>query len=162
MEKVIINSYEEFEKFGIEIVNFFISSINFPDEDFHVINNILGEKAAFDIIGEDHYTIQRTFDVMQTPAGNEGGNLTTAGIGLGLGAGAGIAVGNNFTNVASGVMNTSANSKTCQKCGSLNAEGVKFCPNCGSSLQKKICPNCHHENMPGVKFCCQCGTKLEG
>ena len=188
--KVKEQLYEEFERFGIEIVNFFISSINFPDEDFHVINNILGEKAAFDIIGEDHYTIQRTFDVMQTAAGNEGGNLTTAGIGLGLGAGAGIAVGNNFTNVASGAINTSANSKACQKCGSLNTkdvkfcsscgenlvtkktecfsckafvdDNVKFCPNCGSSLQKKICPNCHHENMPGVKFCCQCGTKLEG
>jgi membrane protease subunit (stomatin/prohibitin family) len=181
----------EFERFGIQIVNFYISSVNFPDEDFDTVNKILGEKAAFDIIGDNRYNVKRSFDVMQTAAGNEGsGNLATAGIGLGLGAGAGIAVGNTFANAAGSVMNTPAKKTPCQKCGELNVEGVKFCsycgekasaekiecyscktliegnvkfcPNCGCSISKKICSNCHTENLPGTKFCSECGTKLEG
>lgn len=181
----------EFERFGIEVVNFYIDSINFPDEDFETINKILGEKAAFDIIGDNRYNVKRSFDVMQTAAGNEGGgNLASAGIGIGLGAGAGVAVANNFANSVGGVMNTSTKTVACKKCGALNQEGVKFCsncgekatitkiecyscktliddnmkfcPNCGCSMMKKICKSCHTENFPGTKFCTECGTKLEG
>ncbi len=183
--------FMEFERFGIEVVNFYISSINFPEEDFNTINTILEEKAAFDIIGDNRYNVKRSFDVMQSAADNEGGgNLATAGIGLGLGAGAGIAVGNNFATAASSVTNTPAKTVTCQKCGTENSEGakfcsgcgnkvatakiecysckalvddnMKFCPNCGSSMLKKTCTNCHTENLPGTKFCSECGTKLEG
>lgn len=181
----------EFERFGISIVNFYISSVNFPDEDFNVINKILGEKAAFDIIGDNRYNVKRSFDVMDTAAGNEGGgNLATAGIGLGLGAGAGIAVGNTFANAAGSVMNTPAKGIPCKKCSAINEEGVKFCsncgeklatakiecyscktlvdntarfcPECGSSLLKKVCSACNSENLPGAKFCIECGSKLEG
>lgn len=181
---------KEFERFGIEIVNFYISSVNIPDEDFAVVNKILEEKAAFDIIGEDRYNVKRSFDVMETAAGNEGGgNLATAGIGIGIGAGAGMAVGNNFATAAGNVMTTSAKSITCKKCGTMNPEGVKFCsncgeklatskiecysckalieenmkfcPNCGAPMQKKICRNCKTENLPGTKFCSECGTRLE-
>jgi len=181
----------EFERFGILIVNFYISSVNFPDEDFATVNKILGEKAAFDIIGDNRYNVKRSFDVMESAASNEGGgNLATAGIGLGLGAGAGIAVGNSFASSAGSIINTPAKTIACKKCGMMNADGVKFCsncgekiqivkiecsscktlvdenmkfcPNCGCSMLKKICSGCHAENLPGTKFCCECGTKLEG
>ncbi|QAA31351.1 SPFH domain-containing protein [Clostridium manihotivorum] len=181
----------EFDRFGIEIINLFITSINFPDEDFDMINKILGEKAAFDIIGDSRYNVKRSFDVMETAAGNEGsGNLVSAGIGVGLGAGAGIAVGNNFMATAENNINTSGKSVACRKCNTLNREGdkfcsncgeklstekiecyscktlidgnMKFCPNCGCSMMKRICSNCSKENLPGTKFCSECGTKLEG
>lgn len=180
----------EFERFGVKIINFYINSINFPEEDFAMINKILGEKAAFQIIGDNRYSVKRSFDVMQTAAGNEGGgNLAAAGIGIGIGAGAGLAVGNTFAAAANNAVNTSAKTIACQ-CGTMNAEGVKFCtncgakisaakiechscstlvddnvkfcPNCGCSLQKKTCPSCQTENLPGTKFCQECGTKLEG
>lgn len=181
----------EFYRFGINIINFYISSINFPDEDFDVINKILGEKAAFDIIGDNRYNIKRSFDVMETAASNEGGgSIASAGIGLGLGAGAGLAVGNTFATAAGSVMNTPAKTIACRKCGFAIQEGVKFCsncgekaslakvecssckglvdenakfcPSCGSSMQKRVCPNCNTESLPGIKFCPECGTKLEG
>lgn len=179
----------EFERFGIEIVNLYISSINFPDEDFTTINKILGERAAFDIIGDNRYNVKRSFDVMETAAGNESpGNLATAGIGLGLGTGAGIAVGNNFAHAAGSVVNTPGKTNPCSSCGFMNQQGVKFCsecgekievakmecyscktlvnenikfcPNCGISMAKKICTNCNTENLPNVKFCSECGNKL--
>lgn len=181
----------EFHQFGIEIINFYISSINFPDEDFDRISEILEEKAAFNIIGDNRYNIKRSFDVMQTAAGNESaGNLASAGIGIGVGAGAGLAVGNSFANAASSVINTPQRTIPCRKCGAFNGEdvkfcsncgekivtakiqcyacnalvddGIRFCPNCGAAMAKKMCPSCGIENKPGAKFCSECGTKMEG
>lgn len=180
----------EFERFGIEIVNFYLASINFPDEDFATINKILGEKAAFDIIGDNRYNVKRSFDVMETAANNESvGNIATAGIGLGIGTGAGLAVGNTFTNAAGSIMNTPPKSLSCTRCGIMNSEGtkfcsncgeklavvktecyscrtlvddnMKFCPNCGNSMAKRFCPNCNKKNAPGAKFCPECGIKIE-
>jgi len=42
----------EFNRFGLKVVNFYVQSINFPDEDFEEINKILRDKASFDIIGD--------------------------------------------------------------------------------------------------------------
>ena len=190
-ELVMERLSEEFDRFGIKIVDFYISSINFPDEDFAAINKILSEKAAFDIIGDNRYNVKRSFDVMETVAGNEGGgNMATAGMGFGLGAGAGMSMAQTFSTMTGNVMNMSVKTISCRKCGSMNTEGVKFCsncgeklatakiecyscktlvddnvkfcPNCGASMKKKICPSCHTENLPGTKFCSECGTKLEG
>lgn len=180
----------EFERFGIEIVNFFLSSVNFPDEDFETINKILGEKAAFDIIGDNRYNVKRSFDVMETAAGNEGsGSLAAAGIGIGLGAGAGVAVGGAFAGAAGSVVNTPAKKAVCRKCGAENAEnarfcsgcgekialtqvkchscgesvdeGMRFCSMCGASMAPVICPGCKKECDPGTRFCPMCGTKFE-
>lgn len=181
----------EFERFGISVVNFFVTSVNFPDEDFEMINRILGEKAAFDIIGDNRYNVKRSFDVMETAAGNEGGgNIAAAGIGLGLGAGAGLAVGNAFAGNAGSVLNVSNQGAACHKCGTNNPASskfcggcgerlmppqiecrscftlvdsqMKFCPECGNSLHKKTCPNCEHENSAEARFCSECGTNLGG
>ena len=48
---------------------------------------------------------------------------------------------------------------TCPSCGHENAEGQKFCGECGSALQAG-CPSCGAENPPGQRFCGQCGTPL--
>lgn len=63
----------EFEKYGFTVANFFIQSINFPDEDFEKINKILEDKAAFEIMGDGRYTTKRSFDVYEGAANNESG-----------------------------------------------------------------------------------------
>lgn len=155
----------EFERFGINIMNFYISSVNFPDEDFENINKILEQKATFDIIGDNRYNVQRSYDVMEKAASNEGGgNFATAGIGLGLGAGAGMVVGNTFANTVGNVMNpaTSKVTKACKKCGTMNSEEDKFCSNCGEklALEKIECYACKTLVDDNVKFCPNCGTSL--
>lgn len=179
----------EFERFGIDIINFYLSSINFPDEDFDMINKLLGEKAAFDIIGENRYNVKRSFDVMEAAAGNEvGGSMAAAGMGFGLGAGGGMAIGNTFAQTAGTVMHNAVGGPSCKACGHANEVGAKFCgncgdklskeqiecyscqtlvdedakfcSNCGSSMMSKPCPGCNKENKPGTKFCAECGTKL--
>lgn len=50
-EKVKEQISPEFEKYGFTVANFYIQSINFPNEDFEKINKTLEDKAVFGIIG---------------------------------------------------------------------------------------------------------------
>ena len=51
--------------------------------------------------------------------------------------------------------------RTCSVCGYENADGTKFCQECGSKLGvKNLCPSCGTENPNGVKFCQECGTRM--
>ncbi len=53
--------------------------------------------------------------------------------------------------------------RTCPSCGHENAEGTKFCQECGAKLgvSGKTCPSCGHNNPVGTKFCQECGSKLD-
>lgn len=96
----------EFNKYGIELINFDFISINFPEEDPSVVKlkNAKDLAAKISIIGRDVYQMDRSFDVLDKSAQNENGlvgNLMGAGIGLGVGLGAGNQMGN-----ISGALNT--------------------------------------------------------
>ncbi len=55
---------------------------------------------------------------------------------------------------------------TCTACGAVNAEGTKFCFECGNKLEAPVqatvpvCPNCGNEIADGLKFCGECGTRI--
>ncbi len=157
---------EEFNRFGLKVVNFYIQSINFPDEDFEEINRILEQKASFDIIGDQRYVTKRSFDAIDLAAANEGGTagtFTGAGVGLGLGVGLGGAMGgltSNITTAAPGA--PAAGQKVCPGCGTANVAAAAFCCACGTKMTPEgiKCPNCAYENMAGSKFCISCGTAL--
>ena len=53
------------------------------------------------------------------------------------------------------------NPKTCQKCGSPVAPGIKFCESCGAKIEAlPSCPKCGAALAPGVKFCESCGAPI--
>src|SRR6266852_1779521 len=47
----------------------------------------------------------------------------------------------------------------CANCGSENADGTKFCRECGTALAQR-CPRCAAPNPPGSRFCGECGVRL--
>src|SRR5579864_4102795 len=49
----------------------------------------------------------------------------------------------------------------CGNCGSENADGTKFCRDCGTALAQR-CPQCGAPNPPGSRFCGECGVRLTG
>src|SRR5262245_35535279 len=49
----------------------------------------------------------------------------------------------------------------CPSCGFENAAGLKFCNECGTSLNRR-CVQCGFANAPQAKFCGGCGTTLQG
>lgn len=95
----------EFSRFGIEIVNFFVMSINVPDDDPSVIKiqETMASRAEIEQLGE-YYKVKRTFDTLEKAAENEGGAagaLLSGGLGVGMGVGAGAAMGANLGSLLS-------------------------------------------------------------
>ncbi len=95
----------EYRRFGIEVVNFYVMSINVPDDDPSVlkIQEIMANRAEFEQLG-DAYRVKRTFDTLQAAAENPGGPagaLLAGGLGLGMGLGAGPAVGAQLSSALS-------------------------------------------------------------
>ena len=83
----------EFDEYGVSFKAFTIMSINVPedDESYIMLKKAKADAARRKIEGIS-YQQERSFDVMETAAGNEGGmagNLMGAGMGLGLGMGIG-------------------------------------------------------------------------
>ena len=59
--------------------------------------------------------------------------------------------------------------RSCPNCGTVNAEGCKFCCDCGTRLpeaapaqpKKRFCTGCGAEVAEGMRFCSTCGTRQE-
>ena len=94
---------EEFSKYGVKIENFYIMSINIPEDDPSVIKlkEAKDLAAKVNIAGKDVYQMERGFDVLEKAAENEGtmGGTMGAGMGMGLGFGMGNQMGNLTNNM---------------------------------------------------------------
>ncbi len=108
------------------------------------------------------YQQERSFDVAEGFAANEGagGNLASLGIGLGVMSGIGNTIGNVVNSTVNNTLNNS--NKFCSKCGAKLQANGKFCPECGANqTQKSICSKCGYQFTEPSKFCPNCGTKRE-
>lgn len=143
---------------GFYVTNFYIQSINFPDEDFEQINKILEDKAAFEIMGEGRYVTKRSFDVYEGAANNQSGvaGAFAAG-GIGMGAAMGMGASMNQT-IGNPIQKEST--KQCISCGARISFTSKFCSECGANNSERIC-GCGNKITPGDKFCSECGKKVE-
>ena len=155
----------ELEKYGIELVNFYVTSIEASENDNAVIKlkEALSKRAEMDIVGYD-YNTARSFDTLESAAKNEGSgsNLMNAGIGLGMGIGVGGQFGNQMSSVSSKIDIT--NSKKfkekikCSNCGSEIEENQKFCLECGEKIGN-FCKKCGTKlAKKSQKFCPECGA----
>jgi hypothetical protein len=93
-------------KYGVSIIEFAIMSVTFPQDDESVIKlkNAKDLAARLTITGRDVYQMERSFDVMEKAASNEGAGGQMMGLGVGLGAG--MNVGNAVGNIAGQYINT--------------------------------------------------------
>lgn len=183
-----------FSEIGLSLDNFSFHNINVPDEDLRAINEMKiqrksaqleaeGAAARMDIESaararmreREGYTYQqeKSYEVMQSAAQNEGtaSSFVGAGMGLGMGVGLGGAVGSGFNALARETMQNinapaapaqpESEAAVCQACGNKNPAGAKFCLSCGEKLaQGSKCPNCGAALPTGAKFCLECGTRL--
>lgn len=88
---------ENFHKYGISLEEFDVISINPKEDDpsFMKLKEAKDLAARVKIAGRDVYQMERSFNVLETAAGNENGNmggLMNAGMGLGIG----VTAGNNL------------------------------------------------------------------
>lgn len=158
---------EEFDRFGAEVVNFYVETITPPKDEYEKLRNYKEELS----LGGDFYTQRRSLDIMEDLAQNKAaGGLANAGAGLGMGLGLASQAGGIFQNLG-GAMNIAPNGSApqgnasagnaCPHCGASNSQGQKFCGTCGKPMVVGIqCPACGKINPVGQTFCGECGTKL--
>lgn len=109
---------EEFDRFGIELINFSCESIAPKPEEYKKLKEYKEELA----LGQDFYQQRRSLDILEKMAENQStGEIANEAIGLGMGIGAANQFSNMFANVEKNANTTSSNSQIiCPKCGSQN------------------------------------------
>jgi hypothetical protein len=89
------------ENYGLEVLEFSIQNINVPQDDPSVVKlkEAKDMAARMKIAGKDVYQMERSFNVMEHAAKNEGmgGQFMAMGAGLGAGVGVGGTMGNMFS-----------------------------------------------------------------
>ena len=164
-------------EFGVKLIKFNISSINTPEDDPAImrLKDALAKKAEMDIVGYS-YQQERSFDTMETAAGNEGAansGLMGAGIGLGMGLGVGGSMGSAMGQMGQQLDGMSSDQgKPCPKCQQMVSSDLKFCGNCGYRIDSSCvtnptasretfpCDKCGSEIIKGAKFCPNCSDPV--
>lgn len=151
--------YEEFERFGIELANFYCESIAPKPEEYEKLRGYKEELA----LGQGFYQQRRSLDILEKLAENSPSDSTAnAGIGLRMGLGATGQFGSVFSGTGQNMSVVQPHAQImCPKCGAWNNTAMKYCGNCGSKLTATvICPHCGKEVAAGSKFCGECGGAL--
>lgn len=178
-DRIAAYTREKFAQFGINISNFYINQISIDQDDLSVkqLKELMVKKAEMEVLGYT-YQQQRSFDVLENAAQNEGssGGIMGAGMGLGMGLNLGGTMGNMMGSMVQPQVATQSPAPTqpqmtpmppmgggegrfCGKCGGQIEADDKFCTQCGVMV-KKACPQCAAVAESGDKFCAGCGTSL--
>ncbi|MDD4832718.1 MAG: SPFH domain-containing protein [Clostridia bacterium] len=157
----VANVGQKFISIGLEIVNFVIENVSFPES----VEKAIDERSALGILSDKMgtYTQKKAADALGDAARNSGG---AAGmfVGMGMGQNAGSALGGAFSNISNAEdekEKVEEDMKFCSDCGAKMRVTAKFCPECGAKISgKDACPKCGAVVKKGSKFCPDCGTKL--
>jgi len=149
---------DEFEKYGLELVDFYISSITPPEE----VSKLIDQRAGMEAVGDLDKFLK--FE-MARGLGTQGGPAAT-GSGMGMAAGVGLMMPGMMTKAfapeQTELKREPVATVTCPKCHTDTPEQSRFCYRCGHQMFKQnFCPSCRHELPTEAKFCLECGFKLD-
>jgi membrane protease subunit (stomatin/prohibitin family) len=151
---------EDFDKYGMDLVDFYIRSITPPPE----VQKMIDERSGMGVVGDlDKFTQFQAAKALREAASQEGG---AAGTGVGVGAGIGMGAmipGMLQKGAAKSDEKGGEESKVinCPKCGKSVPADAKFCSYCGAKIEESFkCPECGKDIPRDSKFCPNCGKKL--
>lgn len=166
---------KNFFEYGLSLIQFNVTEISPPEKDpsYIKLKKALAKKAEMAVMGYS-YQQERTFDILDRAAANEGSGSAIMGAGLGLGMGANIGnmIGGAMGGIASNIQtDPEIHSKKvpaviCPNCGEVLPPKTRYCPKCGQRIESNIeegmvkCPNCGNV-VPKGKFCLECGCQLQ-
>lgn len=147
----------EFEKYGLTMVDFFISSITPPDDVSQMIDQRSGLEAVGDLDKFLKYEMARGLG-SSTGAG-------PAGAGMGMAAGVGLMMpamlNKVFAPEQTELKRVPIATVTCPKCHTDTPEQSRYCYRCGHQMViQNLCPACNKELPTEANFCLHCGYKL--
>ncbi|MCC6159915.1 MAG: SPFH domain-containing protein [Deltaproteobacteria bacterium] len=151
----------DFEKLGLELVDFYINAVTPPEE----VQKKIDERAGMAALGDmNRYTQYKAAEALGAAASNPGGG------GL-AGAGVALALGVEMAKSLSGAINppvaapaqaapASGPTVACPACQAPSPAGANFCAQCGAKIPKSaFCTQCGAAIPAGAKFCPGCGQK---
>lgn len=159
---------EDFRKYGLELVDFFVNSITPPEE----VQRMIDERSSMGAVGDVDRFMRFKAAKAIGDAATSGGNTATAGpaaAGMGLGVGAGLGM------MVPGFMMQAMHKGQaipvpreemvqvvdCHKCQGKVPVNARFCPNCGSQMVVELrCPKCSRVLPAEAKFCMHCGAQI--
>lgn len=149
---------KDFSKYGLELIDFYVTSITPPDE----VQKMIDEKSSMKAVGD----LDKFLKYSLAKAMGSGGDLTQAGAGMGIGAGVGMIMPaylqGAFSPGQRDLKNEPIPTVTCPKCGAETPENSRFCYKCGHQMVAiNVCPNCDAELPVEANFCHNCGKKLD-
>ena len=155
---------EDFDRYGLELVDFYINSITPPED----VQKVIDERSGMAAVGDmNQYMRFKAARAVGDAAKQEGGS---AGEGMGLGMGAGL--GMMLPGMVAQAMQAgqqqpqqagapAAGTIACSKCNAQLPGGSQFCSSCGTKVVSAVqCPKCNNQVPAGSKFCSSCGTSL--
>ena len=150
---------DEFTKYGLELIDFYITAITPPDE----VQKMIDEKSGMRAVGNLDKFLK--YEMAKAFGSSNAGGYAGAGAGIGMGAGVGLmapmmmskALAPEQTNFKEESLPT----VTCPACGADTPEESRFCYKCGHQMiSVNRCGNCGAELPADAVFCLKCGHKL--
>jgi len=149
----------EFDRYGMELLDFYISSITPPDE----VQKMLDEKSGMKAVGDLDKFLK--FEMAKALGQSGSGSPAQTGVGMGAGMGVGIMVPSLLSKALSpeqrDLKNDPLPTVTCPKCGADTPEQSRFCYKCGHQIVViNRCPKCGKDLPAEANFCMVCGLNL--
>lgn len=156
----------DFTKYGMELIDFFINSITPPAE----VQKMIDEKSGMAAVGNlDAFMKFKAAKAMGDAArgGGTAGEGAAAGMGLGIGAGLGMMIPGMMLKTMSPDDSSPERIKqrgtvNCPDCHTEVGLDARFCHRCGHQLViVKKCPQCEKNLGATANFCSSCGYNLK-
>ncbi|TAK06255.1 MAG: SPFH domain-containing protein [Candidatus Manganitrophaceae bacterium] len=156
---------EDFRKYGIELVDFYINRITPPEE----VQKMIDERAGMAAVGDiDKFMKYKAAKALGDAATSGGG---ASGMGLGVGAGMGAGVGMMIPGMIFKTLGREIGTPEeliskglvqCPECHGEVSFDSRFCSHCGHQMVIiKKCPRCDKNITTSAKFCPSCGLDLK-
>jgi membrane protease subunit (stomatin/prohibitin family) len=155
---------QDFQKYGLELVDLFINSITPPDEVQKMIDERSGMQAVGDLDSFLKFKASKALGDAAKAEGGVAGSAAASGMGLGVGAGMGMMLpGILLKSMEEGSKTTPSRKKLeCPKCYAKIPFEARFCPSCGHQILKlNKCLQCGKDLPLEANFCMVCGAKIE-
>jgi len=148
----------EFEKYGLELVDFYISSITPPEE----VSRMIDQRSGMEAVGD----LDKFFKYEMAKGLGSAGGVGPAGAGMGMAAGVGLMMPAMLNKVFSPeqteLTRESVSTVTCPTCHTETPEQSRYCYRCGHQMvAQNVCPSCGKELPSEANFCLNCGYKLD-
>lgn len=172
-EVVKENIAHKFASLGLNITNFVIENISFPEQ----VEKAIDTRSSMGVLGDtmDTYMKYTAANAMSDAAkNNTPGNLSGAGVGLGTGLAMADMMKQAYSSSSKKAEKKESEEKTeavekkprkvkyCIECGAEMSSRAKYCSECGAKqVVPTVCPKCGAEVAANAKFCDECGQKLK-